>query len=292
MTTSIPGFDYQRVPVDADVTLNVAVGGTGSPVVLLHGFPQTHLMWRHVAVDLAAEYTVICPDLRGYGASDKPAARDAGTYAKRTMAADIVTLARTLGHQRFALAGHDRGALVAVRAGLDHPAAISHLAVLDVLPTLDMWEVLHGVDAAVAFHLYLMAQPPGLPEQMISASPDAFFGHFLDGWARDPQAIPPDVRAEYLRAARAAVPSIVADYRASAGIDVAHDRADRAAGRRLGMPVTVVQQDWGAALGYDAAALWRAWAPDLAHRTTSAGHFMAEEAPAEVSEALRTLLAR
>ncbi|MGC4889708.1 alpha/beta fold hydrolase [Micromonospora sp. DT227] len=292
MTPTIAGFETRRVTVAEDVALHVAVGGSGSPIVLLHGFPQTHLMWRHVAADLAADHTVICPDLRGYGASDKPAARDEDTYAKRTMAADVVALARALGHERFALAGHDRGALVAVRAGLDHPDAVTHLASLDVLPTLDMWEVLHGASASVAFHLYLMAQPPGLPERMISASADDFFGYFLDAWAGDPAAIPADVRAEYLRASREAVDSIVADYRASAGIDVAHDRADRDAGRRLAMPVTVIQQDWGAALGYDAAAVWRAWAPDLEHRTTSAGHFLAESAPAEVSAALRALLAR
>ncbi|MCW6006304.1 alpha/beta hydrolase [Micromonospora sp. CPCC 205371] len=285
---NIPGFEYQRVALDTGVALNVAVGGTGRPIVLLHGFPQTHLMWRHVAADLAADHTVISPDLRGYGASDKPAG---GPYDKRTMAADIVGLARALGHERFALAGHDRGALVAVRAGLDHPDTVTHLAALDVLPTLDMWDVLRGASAAVAFHLYLMAQPPGLPERMIAASADDFFGYFLDAWTRDPAAIPPDVRAEYLRASREAIPSIVADYRASAGIDAEHDRADREAGRTLAMPVTVVQQDWGAALGYDAAAVWRAWAPDLDHITTSAGHFMAEEAPGEVVKALRALLA-
>ncbi|MEV4809796.1 alpha/beta fold hydrolase [Micromonospora avicenniae] len=288
----IKGFDYQRVTVADGVTLQTAVGGSGSPVVLLHGFPQTHLMWRHVAADLAADNTVICPDLRGYGASDKPADTDGERYAKRTMAADVVALARALGHERFALAGHDRGALVAVRAGLDHPDAVTHLAALDVLPTLDMWDVLHGTTAAVGFHLYLMAQPPGLPEQLIGASPDAFFGHFLDVWTRDPEAIPADVRGAYLAASRAAVTSIVADYRATAGIDVAHDLADRSAGNRLRMPVSVLQQDWGAALGYDAAALWRAWAPDLEHRTVSAGHFMAEEAPAEVVDSLRALLAR
>ena len=292
MSTTIAGFDYQRVPVAEGVTLNVAVGGSGSPVVLLHGFPQTHLMWRHVAADLAGEHTVICPDLRGYGASDKPAADTEDTYSKRTMAADVVAAARALGHERFALAGHDRGALVAVRAGLDHPDTVTHLASLDVLPTLDMWDVLHGVSASVAFHLYLMAQPPGLPEKMIAGSADAFFGHFLDAWAGDPAAMPAEVRAEYLRASREAVDSIVADYRASAGIDVAHDRADRDAGRRLTMPVTVIQQDWGAALGYDAAAVWRAWAPDLEHRTTTAGHFMAEEAPGEIAGALRALLKR
>ena len=292
MTSTIPGFSTSSVPVADGVALHTAVGGAGPPVVLLHGFPQTHLMWRHVAADLASDHTVICPDLRGYGASDRPAAADASTYAKRTMAADVVALARALGHDRFALAGHDRGALVAFRAGLDHPAAITHLACLDVLPTLDMWDVLHGATAAVAFHLYLMAQPPGLPEELIGAAPDAFFGHFLDLWGLDPEAIPADVRAVYLAAGRAAVPSIVADYRASAGIDVEHDRADRAAGRKLTMPVTVLQQDWGAALGYDAAAVWRAWAPDLRHQTTTAGHFMAEQAPDEVIKALRELLGR
>ncbi|MFI7421734.1 alpha/beta fold hydrolase [Nonomuraea sp. NPDC049684] len=289
---TIPGFDHRRVTVADGVTLHAAVGGSGSPIVLLHGFPQTHLMWRHVAADLAADHTVICPDLRGYGASDKPAETGPDVYSKRTMAADVVALAAALGHERFALAGHDRGALVAFRAGLDHPAAITHLACLDVLPTLDMWDVMRGVTAAVGFHLYLMAQPPGLPEQLIGASPDAFFGHFLDLWTNDPAAIPADVRAAYLDACRAAVPSIVADYRASAGIDVEHDRADLAAGNRLGMPVTVLQQDWGAALGYDAAAVWRAWAPDLRHDTVTSGHFMAEESPAEIAKALRELVSR
>ncbi|MER6079786.1 alpha/beta hydrolase [Streptomyces sp. NPDC001833] len=289
---NIPGFQQHRVPVADGVSLHTAVGGTGSPVVLLHGFPQTHLMWRHVAVELAADHTVICPDLRGYGASDKPADADGSSYSKRTMAADVVALARALGHERFALAGHDRGALVAFRAGLDRPGAVTHLALLDVLPTADMWEVLHGASAAVAFHLYLMAQPPGLPEQLIGAAPDLFFGHFLDLWSRDPGAIPADVRAGYLAACREAVPSIVADYRASAGVDAEHDLADRAAGHVLGMPVTVLQQDWGAALGYDAGALWRAWAPDLEHRTVTCGHFMAEEAPGEVTDAIRKTLAR
>jgi pimeloyl-ACP methyl ester carboxylesterase len=292
MTITIPGFRYEGLPVADGVTLHTAIGGAGTPVVLLHGFPQTHLMWRHVAAELAAEHTVICPDLRGYGGSGKPAEDGAGTYAKRTMAADIVALAAALGHDRFALAGHDRGALVAIRAGLDHPGHVTHLGVLDVVTTADMWDILHGADAAVAWHLYLMAQPPGLPERMIEASADEFFDHFLTVWARDPRAIPDDVRAEYLRASRAAVPSIVADYRASAGIDLEHDRADRAAGHTLAMPVSVVQQDWGAALGYDAAGLWRAWAPDLVHQTLDAGHFMAEEAPEQISELLRQLLKR
>ncbi|MER6175694.1 alpha/beta hydrolase [Streptosporangium sp. NPDC001681] len=292
MSNGIPGFTYHRVPVADGVALNTAVGGSGQAIVLLHGFPQTHLMWRHVAADLAADHTVICPDLRGYGASDKPAEIGPDVYSKRTMAADVVTLARALGHERFALAGHDRGALVAFRAGLDHPEAVTHLASLDVLPTLDMWDVMHGVSATVGWHLYLMAQPPGLPEKMIAADPDAFFSAFLDQWIKNPAAIPTEARAAYLTACREAIPSIVADYRASAGIDVAHDAADRARGSRLRMPVTVIQQDWGAALGYDATALWQAWTDDLHHHTTTAGHFMAEEAPTEIVKHLRELLTR
>ncbi len=291
MAPRIPGFTRQRVPATGGVSLDVAVGGTGSPVVLLHGFPQTHLMWRHVATDLAAEHTVICPDLRGYGGSDKPA-DDGQAYAKRTMAADVVAVARALGHDRFALAGHDRWALVAIRAGLDHPDVVTHLASLDVLPNLDTWGVLQGLSARVAWHLYLMAQPAGLPEQMISGAADAYFGSFLDAWANDPGAMPADVRATYLRASREAIPSIVADYRASADVDVEHDQADRDAGNRLRMPVTVLQQDWGPELSSGAAAIWGAWAPDLDHRTVSCGHFMAEEGPTEVVRALRDLLAR
>ncbi|NQD90608.1 alpha/beta hydrolase [Paenarthrobacter sp. CM16] len=290
--TLIPEATYHRVPVAPHVELNVAVAGSGPAVVLLHGFPQTHLMWRHVAAQLTSDHTVICPDLRGYGASDKPVEADEGTYSKRTMAADVVALATALGHPRFALAGHDRGALVALRAGLDHPDAVTHLLSLDVLPTLDMWDVLQGVDAKVAWHLYLMAQPAGIPEPMIESTAESFFASFLDGWTKDPEAIPASYREEYLKASRGAVPSIVADYRASAGIDVVHDLADRKRGRTLEMPVTVMQQDWGAALGYDAAALWSAWAPDLHHVTFDGGHFMAEENPGAVIAALRVLVRR
>lgn len=292
MTPTVPGFDHRRLPGSDGISLDVAVGGSGDPVVLLHGFPQTHLQWRHVAAELATTHTVIAPDMRGYGASDKPAATGADTYSKRAMAADIVELAAHLGVDRFALIGHDRGALVAVRAGLDHPQVVTHLGILDVLPTLDMWDVLHGVDAAVAWHLYLMAQPPGLPERMITATADEFFGSFLDAWGSAGDAMPTEVREAYLAASRAAVPSIVADYRASAGIDLEHDRDDRAAGRTLAMPVAVLSQDWGGRLGFDPSALWRAWAPDFRFHPIDAGHFMAETHPAEVVGWIRELLAR
>jgi haloacetate dehalogenase len=290
MGIAIAGFENRFVGVGDGIELHAAVGGAGPAIVLLHGFPQTHLMWRHVAPILAERHTVVCADLRGYGASSKPEAVSADTYSKRTMATDIVGLADALGFERFALVGHDRGAHVAFRAGLDHPDRISHLGILDIVPTVDSWNVLHGVGAAVAFHLYLMAQPPGLPEQMIAGSADAFFGYFLDAWSTGPDAIPADVRAEYLRACRAAVPSIVADYRANAGIDIEHDQADLDAGNRLGMPLTVIQQDWG--LGFDLAATWRPWADDLQHFTTAAGHFMAEEAPADIAALILDLVRR
>ncbi|MFF4287563.1 alpha/beta fold hydrolase [Streptomyces sp. NPDC001633] len=292
MDIIIPGFETRSIGVADGVELNAAVGGHGPALVLVHGFPQTHLMWRHVAPLLAEHHTVVCPDLRGYGASSKPEAVAEDTYSKRTMAADIIGLADALGFDRFALVGHDRGAHVAFRAGLDHPNRISHLGILDIVPTLDTWNVLHGVGAAVAFHLYLMAQPPGLPEQMIANSAETFFGHFLDTWSMSSDAIPAEVRAEYLRACRDAVPSIVADYRATATVDVGHDQADLDAGTRLTMPVTVVQQDWGQQLGFDATAIWQPWVADLQHFTTQAGHFMAEEAPEDIAMLILNLVRR
>jgi pimeloyl-ACP methyl ester carboxylesterase len=289
---TLDGFRYLTLPGDQGVDLNVAVAGDGPALVLLHGFPQTHYMWRDVARELVARYTVIAPDLRGYGASGKPAERGPETYSKRTMARDVVAVAEALGHRRFGLVGHDRGALVGVRAGLDHPDAVQYLGVLDVLPTLDTWDVLHGVDAKVAWHLYLMAQPVGLPEKMIRAVGAEFFGSFLDGWDPDGATFTPEVRQHYVDSSVNAVDSIVADYRATAGIDLDMDREDHAAGKHLTMPVGVISQDWGSQLGFDAAALWGAWAPDLTYEPIQAGHFMAEEKPAAIADFIERLAQR
>lgn len=288
----IAEFTYSMLPGADGVGINVAVGGNGPAVVLLHGFPQTHYMWRRVARELADAYTVIMPDLRGYGESAKPAASGPDTYSKRTMARDIVEVAKSLGHHRFGVIGHDRGALVAVRAGLDHPQIVQYLGILDVLPTLDTWSVLRGVEAKVAWHLYLMAQPPGLPEKMIAAVAEEFFASFLDAWDADGTTFTADARRHYLDSSVAAVDSIVADYRASAGIDLEMDRADREAGRQLQMPVGVISQDWGAQLGFDPTAIWGSWAPDLRYQPLDAGHFMAEQKPAEIAQFIRTLSAR
>ncbi|WP_062982070.1 alpha/beta fold hydrolase [Nocardia anaemiae] len=290
--TTIDGFDYRQFPGEGGVHLNVATGGDGHPIVLLHGFPQTHLMWRHVARELAERYTVIVPDLRGYGASDKPEETTPDTYSKRTMAHDIVNIAREIGYEQFSLIGHDRGALVGVRAALDHPEKITHLGILDVLPTMDTWDVLHGVDAAVAWHLYLMAQPKGLPERMIEAVAEDFFSSFLDAWDPSGTAFPPHIRQHYIDSSTRAVPSIVADYRATAGIDLEMDRADRKAGTQLAMPVGVISQDWGTRLGFDASALWQQWAPAATYQPIDASHFMAEEKPVDVTAFIQELVQR
>jgi haloacetate dehalogenase len=288
MTPQIPGFDVQDVPLAAG-RLRVATGGAGPAVLLLHGFPQTHLAWRGVAPLLAERFRVVCPDLPGYGAS-APAA----SYAKRTTAATMVALMRELGHDRFAVVGHDRGALVAFRAALDHPDTVERVAVLDVIPTVDMWAALHGPGGVFAFHLYLLAHPADLPERMIAADPDAFFGHFLDLWTRRPAAIPADVRAAYLTACRTpdAVHAICEDYRASATVDVEHDEADRQAGRRIDVPVLAMWQDPGElVLPFDPEEVWSSWAPHLRTRVLPGGHFLPEDCPEEVASAVTELLA-
>lgn len=289
---TIPGFTYTDFQGADEVTINVAYAGTGPAVVLLHGFPQTHLMWNAVAQDLSRDYSVIAPDLRGYGDSGKPQADAPEIYSKRAMAEDVVAIASQLGHEQFAIIGHDRGALVAVRAGLDHPASVSHIGILDVLPTMDTWDVLQGVDAKVAWHLYLMAQPKGLPEKMIEAVAEEFFASFLDAWDPAGATFSPELREYYVKASTAAVPSIVADYRATASIDLEMDRTDRVNGRQLMMPVAAISQDWGSHLGFDPTQIWGAWAPDFTYESIEAGHFMAEERPDEIARFSRRLLAR
>lgn len=293
--SGISGFREQTVRVQG-AGVHVVAGGTGHPVLLLHGFPQTHLTWRHVAVSLAEDLRVVCPDLPGYGASDPPAGDDdPARYAKRTTAATMVAMMRELGHERFSIIGHDRGALVAFRAALDHPDVVEHLGVLDVIPTADNWAALNGAGGVFAFHLYLLAQPSDLPERLIEASPDAFFGHFLDNWTVEPGAIPADIRAAYLTAARApqAIHAICQDYRASAFVDAEHDRIDWDSGHRLTMPVLAMWQDPGdTVLPFDPEKVWANWAPDLRTHVLPCGHFLPEERPAEVATAIRDLISR
>jgi haloacetate dehalogenase len=290
VNTRIAGFDEQTIRV-GDLDLHVVSGGQGPALLLLHGFPQTHLTWRHVAPGLADRFHVICPDLPGYGASAKPAGTE--QYSKRTTAATIVRLMQQLGHDHFSLIGHDRGALVAFRAALDHPDTIEHLGVIDVIPTVDMWASLNGVGGVFAFHLYLLAQPTELPEQMINADPDTFFGHFFDTWGTDAATIPGEIRDAYLTAIRSpeAIHAICEDYRASAFIDGGHDTEDRREGRRIQVPTLAIWQDPGdLTLPFDPQAIWQSWTSDLRTLVLPGGHFLPEAQPAAVIAAIRDLI--
>jgi pimeloyl-ACP methyl ester carboxylesterase len=288
MSLGIDGFSTRQVAVN-ERTLSVATGGAGElPILLLHGFPETRLAWRKVAPLLAERHPVVCPDLPGYGLSES-----AASYAKRDLAATMITLMRELGHERFAFVGHDRGGLVAFRAALDHPESVTHVAILDILPTVDMWASLHGSGGVFAFHLFLLAQPTDLPERMIAAAPDVFYGHFFDAWTKVPDAIPSEVRAHYVDVLGKpeAVHAICEDYRASAFVDGTHDAADREAGRTLAMPTLAMWQDPGdLELPFDPEMIWRGWATELRTGVLECGHFLPEERPAEVARAIEDLV--
>jgi haloacetate dehalogenase len=288
----ITGFTTGRRAA-GEVTLNVAVGGAGPPLLLLHGYPQTHAMWHRVAPALARRHTVVAPDLRGYGDSDRPpGGGDHAGYAKRTMARDAVALMRGLGHERFAVAGHDRGARVAHRMALDHPGAVTRAAVLDIVPTLTLFDRTDQAFATAYWHWFFLIQPDGLPERMIGADPDGYLDEILRRWWRGPTPLAPEAVAEYRRCWRdpAVVHASCEDYRAAASIDLAHDRED--AGRRLACPLLVL---WGraGAMGrmYDVGALWRDRADDVTAVAVPGGHFVAEEAPEETLAALQRFLA-
>jgi len=240
---------------------------------------------------LAGEFMVVCPDLRGYGESPK----SGSDFSKRTMGADVLALMHQLGYERFAVAGHDRGALVGQRLALEHPEAVSHLAVLDNVPVLDMWESI-GADAAVgAYHLFFLAQPSDLPERLLAGSPEAFVDSFLDGWTTVGGTISDEARAAYHRTFSCPedIRAVCEDYRAGATVDLEHDRADGEAGRRIAAPLLVLwQEPGGAAPPFDPLAIWRGWADDVTGRGLDCGHFLPEERPDEVAAALRELLAR
>jgi haloacetate dehalogenase len=293
MSQLLPTFTRRRVQA-GEVAIHAAVAGDGPPVVLLHGYPQTHVAWHAVAPRLAERFTVVCPDLRGYGDSDKPDG-DPGheRYAKRAMARDVRELMAALGHQRFAVAGHDRGALVGHRLALDAPDAVTRLAVLDVLPQLDMWAAMNRAFGLAGYHLFFLAQPADFPERLIGADPDLFLTHTLEAWCGTPGAITDEALTAY-RAAFAdprTVHATCEDYRAGATVDVDHDGADRDQGRRITPPVLLLWgQPPGMELPFDPVAVWRRWADDVEGRPLPCGHFLPEERPDEVVDALRRFL--
>jgi haloacetate dehalogenase len=272
----------------------VRARGAGPPVLLLHGFPETHLMWRDIAPLLAHDFTVICADLRGYGRSSCPAsAPDHAPYAKRAMARDMVAVMEQFGFSRFSVAGHDRGGRVAYRMALDHPKRIERLAVLDILPTETVWE---RADARLALAFWpwsLLAQPAPLPERILEATADAIVNDALDEWGSPASVFPSQVRTAYMEALRAPghAHAICEEYRAAATIDRTHDEADRRNGRRIVCPILAL---WSAGGALDAwyseeggpLALWRAWGDDVRGHAIDAGHFFPEEAPERTAEIL------
>jgi len=287
MTTLRPplfeGFDLQFVDT-GEATIRVRHGGSGPPLLLLHGHPQTHAMWSRVAPRLAEEFTVVAADLRGYGQSSKPETTpDHEPYSKRAMARDQVGVMRHLGFERFSVAGHDRGGRCAYRLALDHPERVERLAVLDIVSTGDMWRRVDMEFGLVDWHWFFLAQPAPFPEEVIGCNPD---GYYFRG---DRSRFDPEALEDYLRCVsdRETIHGMCEDYRAGATVDHELDEADRGK-RRIQCPLLVL---WAGRdeLGrwFDVLETWRGWADDVRGRALDSGHFLAEEAPEETYEELR-----
>jgi haloacetate dehalogenase len=276
-----------------ETSIFVRASGSGPPLLLLHGFPQTHLMWRGVAPLLAQEFTVVCADLRGYGRSGcPPSAPDHASYAKRAMAQDMVVVMEQLGFSRFCVAGHDRGGRVAYRMALDHPDCTERLAVLDILPVETAWARADADFMLGYWPWSLLAQAEPLPETILVASAEAIIDNALGGWGSPSQAFPPEVRAAYIDALRdiSHAHAICEEYRAAASVDRAHDRADREAARKIRSPVLVLWSAQGPLDSWYAegpVTLWRQWADDVRGGMLQGGHFFPEATPARTAEALR-----
>ena len=288
----LPGFVDTDIET-GEVRIRAAIGGSGSPLLLLHGHPQNHLTWHKVAPALAERFTVVATDLRGYGDSGKPASTpDHLPYSKRVMARDQIAVMRSLGHERFAVVGHDRGGRVAHRMALDHPAAVERLAVLDIAPTATMYARTDKEFATRYFWWFFLIQPYDLPERLIAGDPEYFLRKHIDGQSRTPGAVEQAIFQDYLRcyldpAMRHAV---CEDYRAAATIDLQHDAAD--AGQRVTAPLLAL---WGAkgVVGqlYDVLATWREKATHVSGRALDCGHTLQEEAPEALLRELRPFLA-
>jgi len=292
MTDFFPGFEQRRISTSG-AEINLVTGGNGPPLLLLHGYPQTHLMWRKLAPRLAREFTVVIPDQRGYGDSSKPpAGPDNENYSKRALALDQVETMAALGFERFAIAGHDRGARVAHRLARDHGERIERLALLDIVPTLYRFETIDQKAATSSWHWLFLIQPRGFPERLIGAEAEFFLLHQLSTLLRDPAKLAPDEFAEYLRCFKnpETIRATCDEYRAGASIDLEHDRADR--GRKLAMPLLML---WGnrssQGSGYDVLAVWRDHADDVRGHAIDSGHFIPEEAPDDAYRSLREFFA-
>lgn len=288
------GFAVTTLPTDRGA-IHARVGGNGPPLLLLHGYPQTHLMWHAVAPRLAERFTVVVTDLSGYGESFRPApAPDHAPHSKRALAQDQVEAMASLGHQRFAVAGHDRGGRVAYRMALDHPDRVSALAVLDIIPTAEVWARADAALALVYWHWGFLAQPAPLPERLIAGDRDGFFDYHLRaiGLGAAAGRYPAEVMTAYRRHLDdpSAIQAICEDYRAGATVDRELDEADR--GRRITCPVLCLWGRRGAleVLYGDVLGVWRPWAPDVTGHGIDATHFLVEDEPEATAAALEAFL--
>jgi haloacetate dehalogenase len=291
---SIQAFVERRFAT-GETEIYARIGGSGPPLVCLHGFPQTHLAWRKVAPRLAERFTVVLPDLRGYGASGiVPSDAAHAAYSKRAMARDVIAVMRALGHERFFVAGHDRGARVAYRLALDAPERCAALAVLDIVPTLATFESMDYRAAYNAYHWFFLSQPEPLPEKLIGADPGFYLEQKIRAWLGDPGAIEPEVMAAYRAAIerKGVLHAMCEDYRAGFTYDLDADRADRDAGRRLSMPLLALYGHGPTrARGAHWLEIWRDWADEVAGGPLVCGHFLMEEAPSETGAALEAFFA-
>jgi haloacetate dehalogenase len=283
----LAGFDTHAIEVDGS-RVAVSTAGDGPPLLLLHGYPQTRACWHRIAPGLARRFTVVAADLRGYGDSAKPpGGPDHAAYSKRAMARDLVGAMRALGHERFAVAGHDRGGRVAHRMALDHPEAVERAAVLDIVPTRTLFAGTDQAFATAYYHWFFLIQPDGLPETMIGHDPEWFLRETLRRWSGRAEPIAEEAIAEYVRHFRdpAAIHGSCEDYRAAASIDLAHDAED--AGARIACPLLVLWGEHGAMHRlFDVLASWRALADDVRGHPVPCGHFLPEESPGETLRAL------
>ena len=271
------------------VTIHYVKGGSGPPLLLLHGYPQSHVMWHKVAPQLAERFTVVVSDLRGYGDSSKPATTDDQTpYSKRATANDQVKLMEALGFDDFYVAGHDRGGRVAHRMALDHPDRVRKLAVLDIAPTYVMYSTTDFSFALAYYHWFFLIQPYPLPETMIGADPEFYLRKKFGQWGRDESAFPEEAMNEYMRCfTPETIHASCEDYRASATIDMKHDQADIDAGVGLLCPVLALWGNKGyVGNKYNVVVEWQKWAADVRGFGVPCGHYLPEEAPEETLQAL------
>jgi haloacetate dehalogenase len=282
------GFEKARITT-SEAEINLVHAGKGPPLLLLHGYPQTHVIWHKIAPRLAADFHVVVPDLRGYGDSSKPSGgADHAGYSKRAMAKDQFEVMQALGYPRFFVAGHDRGGRVAHRMALDHPERVLRAAVLDIVPTHKLYSDTKRAFATAYYHWFFLIQPFDFPETLIGNNVEYYLRRAFGRWGSSAETITPEAFAEYLRCFRdpAAIHATCEDYRAAASIDLEHDEADL--GRKLGCPLLVLWGRRGAMHKmYDVLATWRERAGDIRGWPLDCGHYLPEEAPDETEGALR-----